>query len=64
VHQEQAVPLGGEQVALHDRHAGRTTIDHLHEDAVRHSDDDDRDGPAVDTGFGVLDGVGDDLGRK
>jgi len=59
--QEQSVSLGRVQVALHDGGARRAVIDDLDQDAVRYADDDDGDGPAIDTGLGVLDGVGDDF---
>jgi len=41
--------------------ARRAVIDDLDQDAVRHADDNDGDGPAIDTGLGVLDGFGDDF---
>ena len=59
--QEQPVSLGRVQVALHDGRARRAVIDDLDQDAVRHADDDDGDGPAIDARLGVLDGVGDDF---
>ena len=53
--QEQSVALGCVQVALYDGGARRAVIDDLDQDAVRYADDDDGDGPAIDTGLGVLD---------
>jgi hypothetical protein len=59
--QEQSVSLGRVQVALHHGGARRAVFDDLDQDAVRYADDDDGDGPVIDTGLGVLDGVGDDF---
>jgi hypothetical protein len=59
--QEQSVSFGRVQVALHDGGARRAVVDDLDQDTVRYADDDDGDGPAIDTGLGVLDGVGDDF---
>jgi hypothetical protein len=59
--QEQPVSFSRIQVTLHDRRARGAVVDDLDEDAARYADDDDSDRAAVDTRFGVLDGVRDDL---
>jgi hypothetical protein len=59
--QEQAVSLGGVQVALHHRGARRAVIDELDQDSARYADRQDRDRSALGARSGVLDGVGDDL---
>jgi hypothetical protein len=53
--------VGRQQVAPDHGHARRALVDHLDEHAVRHVDDDDRDGSAVRARRGVLDGVRDKL---
>jgi hypothetical protein len=62
--QEQPVSLGRVQVALDDRRADRAVVDDLDQNAARHADHDDGDRAVLDTGLGVLDGVGHDLRRQ
>jgi hypothetical protein len=64
LHQEQAVTIGREQVALDQGRAGRAVVDHLDEDAVGHVDDDDRDRAVRRSRRGVQDRVRDHFRRQ
>jgi hypothetical protein len=62
--EEQPVAVVGVQVPLDQGRARRAVVDDLHQHAARDADHHDRHGPAVHARLGVLDGVGDELGRQ
>ena len=61
LYQVQAVAVGGQQVVLDDRGAGRAVVDDLDEHAVGHVDHDDGDGAARRPGRSMQDRVRDQL---